>query len=292
MLQDMEWDHLRYLLALQRHGSLAAAARSLRVDQTTVGRRLSALEEGLGARLFERRATGHRLTAAGVRACQLGVSMESAAQAIERELGGRDEGIEGTVRITAPVGFVASLAGAFVALQADHPRLTFELLVDTAALDLVRREADIAIRMVKPEQPSLVARRVGQLPWALFASESYLRRHGAPPADLEAHEVIAYAAPLERSPGGRWLSEHAGAARVALRTNNVLGAVDCASAGVGIAAVPAFMARRDPTLQRLPRPREVGASPVFLVAHRDLTKVPRVRATLDALHRFLRDTGA
>ncbi len=290
-MQDMDWDDVRYLLALRRNGSLAAAARALHVDQTTVGRRLNALEAALGTRLFERHATGHRLTAAGARACELGASMDGAAETIERELGGRDAGIDGTVRITAPAGFVSSLAGVFVALQAEHPRLTFELLVDTAALDLGRREADVAIRMVKPEQPSLVARRVGQLPWALFASEGYLRRRGPPPADLKAHEIIAYAAPLELSPGGRWLTEHAGAARVALRTNNVMGAVDCASAGVGIAAVPAFMASRHPTLQRLPRPRDVGASPVFLVAHRDRTKVPRVRATLDALRRFLADIG-
>lgn len=285
----VDWDDLRLLLALQRHGSLAAASRAMRVDQTTVGRRLTALEKQLGTRLFERHATGHRLTSAGVRACELGASMEVAADTLERELGGRDTGIEGAVRITAPAGFVPWIASVLGELRALHPRLVFDLLVDTAALDLGRREADIAVRMIKPEQPTLVARRVGQLPWALFASESYLRRRGAVPADLAGHDVVAYDAPLVRSPGGVWLAEHARGARIVLRTNNVLGAVDCASAGIGIAAVVELAASRDPRLVRVRRPTEMAKSPVFLVAHRDVAKIPRVRATLDGLHRSLRD---
>lgn len=287
-MQDMNWDDVRFLLALRRRGSLAAAARALKVDQTTVGRRLTALEQQLGSRLFERHATGHRLTAAGLRACELGHAMETAAETVERELGGRDAGMHGTVRITAPGGFVPVLAGVFAELREEHPHLAFELLVDTASLDLVRREADVAVRMTKPEQPSLVARRVAALPWALFASEAYLRRRGTPPADLAGHDVIGYVAPVARSPGGAWLAEHTASAHVALRTNNVTSALDCAVAGVGIAAAPAFMARAEPRLTRLPRPREVGSSPVFLVAHRDAATVPRVRATIDRLVRFLK----
>jgi DNA-binding transcriptional LysR family regulator len=284
----MEWGDIRFLIALQRHGSLAAASRALGVDQTTVGRRLGALESELGTRLFDRHPTGHRLTTAGLRACELGATMESAAEAMERELGGRDTGVEGNVRITAPGGFVPLVVGVLAELRAAHPRLVFHLLVDNASLDLARREADVAVRMVKPEQPTLVARRAGQLPWGLFASEAYLRRRGSPPPDLAGHDVIAYEAPLVRSPGGAWLAEHAREARVALRTNNVLGAVAAAAAGVGVAAVPEFMAPGDVRLTRVRRPREMAASPVFLVAHRDVAKIPRVRATLDGLYRSLR----
>jgi DNA-binding transcriptional LysR family regulator len=285
----MDWDDLRYLLALQRGGSLAAASKSLGVDQTTVGRRLTALEKLLGSRLFERQATGHRLTPAGLRACELGAAMESAAETLARELGGRDVGIEGTVRITAPAGFVPVIASALGELRAEHPRLTFELLVDTAALDLARGEADVAVRMIKPEQPVLVARRVGLLPWGLFASESYLHRRGTPPADLAGHDIIGYEAPLLRSPGAVWLAEHAKEARAALRTNNVLAAVECAGGGLGIAAVPEFMTRRDGRLSRIRRPSEMDGSPVFLVAHGDVAKIPRVRATIEGLARSLRE---
>jgi DNA-binding transcriptional LysR family regulator len=129
--------------------------------------------------------------------------MEEAADAIERELGGRDSAIEGTVRVTAPAGFVPALAGVFAELREEHPRLSFDLLIDTASFDLVGREADIAVRMIKPEQPSLRSRRIGQLPWAPFASDGYLRRRGKPPADLAGHDVVGYDAPLVQSPGAR-----------------------------------------------------------------------------------------
>lgn len=286
-MQAMHWDDVRYLLALQRCGSLAAAARALRVDQTTVGRRLSALEESLGTRLFERRATGHRLTVAGLRACALGESMESAVERLERELVGRDVGIEGTVRITAPGGIVPSLASALMTLQTTHPRLQFELLVDTASLDLTRREADIAVRMTRPSQASLVARRVVQLPWALFAAESYLHRRGTPTGDFRGHEVVGYGAPLLQSLGAAWFAKHAASARVTVRVNNVQAALDCAAEGMGVAAAPVFMAARDARLSRLAKPREIGANSVFLVADRDVTKIPRVRATLDGIARAL-----
>jgi DNA-binding transcriptional LysR family regulator len=113
-----------------------------------------------------------------------------AAATIEHELGGRDARIEGTVRVSAPSGIVPLLAGVFVELRREHPGLLFELVVDTASVALIKREADIAVRMFKPAQPSLVARRIAQLPWALFASPEYLRRHGTPPRDLEGHDVV------------------------------------------------------------------------------------------------------
>lgn len=282
----LDWDDVRYLLALQRRGSLAGAARALRVDETTVGRRLTALEESLGARLFDRRASGHRLTAAGLRACTFGESMEEAIERLERELGGRDTGVEGTVRITAPGGMVPLLAGALSALQTEHPRLQLELLVDTASLDLTRREADIAIRVARPPQASLVSRRVVQVVWALFASEGYLRRRGAPSGDFRNHEIVGFTAPLLQSLGAVWFAKHANAARVPVRVNNVQAAFDLAAEGMGIAAGPTFMAR-DPRLSRLPSPRDVGTSPMYLVVHRDVTNTPRIRATVDALARAL-----
>jgi DNA-binding transcriptional LysR family regulator len=165
-----------------------------------------------------------------------------------------------------------------------------DLLVDTMALDLVRREADIAVRLVKPRQPSLVARRVAELPWGLYASESYLRRRGTPPPDLAGHDVIAYDAPVARAPGALWLAEHAARTKVVLRTNSIYGGIDGAAAGLGIAAIPVNLAR-DARLVRLLRPRESVTSPMYLVTHKDLARVPRVRTTLEALFRALERGG-
>ena len=284
----MDWDHLRFLLALQRHGSLSGAARALKVNQTTVGRRLDELQAQLGTRLFDRQASGYRLTKGGQRACAIVVTMESAALDLERKLGGQDAGIEGAVRLTVPAGFVHLLAPALAELHAEHPRLVFEVLVDQLSVNLVQREADIAIRMADPAHPSLVARRLGELPWGLYVSRSYLQRRGTPPADLAGHDVVGFDASLARTPGGAWLTANAPAAKVVMRTNNVISALECAAAGLGIAAAPGFLAARLPELERLPRPALLGKGGVFLVTLADLAKVPRIRAALDALARHLR----
>jgi DNA-binding transcriptional LysR family regulator len=284
----MDWGDLRFLLAVHRAGSLSGAARALRVNQTTVGRRLAALEEQLGARLFLRDASGYALTDAGRSACEIGERMEEAALTLERKLGGKDTGIEGMVRITTPSGFVATCAASLAQLAREHPRLSFHLLSDVATLNLINREADIAVRMVNPGQPSLIARRIGEMPWSLYASEDYVRRCGIPRAQsgrslLARHAVIAYDDALARTPGGRWLDAHSAGATIAARTNNAMAALDLAATGLGLTAAPVNLGAQKAGVRAILRPADLGASTVFIVTHRDLAKVPRVRATMSRL---------
>jgi DNA-binding transcriptional LysR family regulator len=284
----VEWGDLRFLLAVRRTGSLSAAARALRVNQTTVGRRLAALEEQLGARLFLRKASGYALTDAGRSACEIGERMEEAALTLERKLGGKDVGIEGVVRITTPSGFVPACAASLAQLAREHPRLSFHLLSDVASLNLINREADIAVRMVNPGQPSLLARRLGEMPWSLYASEDYVRRYGIPRSQsgrsmLARHAVIAYDDTLARTPGGRWLEAHGGEATIAARTNNAMAALDLAATGLGLTAAPVNLGSQKQGVRAILRPPDLATSPVFLVTHRDLAKVPRIRATMSRL---------
>ena len=156
-MQLMRWDDLRYLLAVDRAGSLLGAARLLRVDQTTVGRRLDALQVALGARLVERDETGCTLTAAGRRAASSAARMDEVALAIDRDVGGLDEQVDGVVRVATAAGFVPVLTTALRELRERHPRLQLEINTATASVNMVRREADLAIRMTRDKQPSLIA---------------------------------------------------------------------------------------------------------------------------------------
>jgi DNA-binding transcriptional LysR family regulator len=288
----VDWNDLRYLLAVHKHGSLASASRALGVDQTTVGRRLNALQDRLATRLFERTSTGYRLTAAGERACAIGEQMEAAAVLLDREVAGRDAGVEGQVTITSPQGFLPHMIGALAQLRRLHQQLTFRLLVDTAVLNLLKGEADIAVRAHDPGQPSLLATRVARTPWHLYASRVYLRGRGSPKdgSGLAGHDVIAFDENLAKTPGAQWLKANAEHGRVVVRANNVLTALECCAADMGLTPAPFHLAARFPELRRVLEPLVIDAGNIYLVTHQDLAQVPRIRVTLDTLTTHLRAT--
>lgn len=277
----MDWQDLTYLLAVHRSGSLSGAAARMHVDQTTVGRRLSALEKRLGVRLLDRRAEGCTLTEAGRLACGAAETMETATLGLDRDLAALSSGVTGVVRIATALGVVPMLTAALAALRRQHPALTFAIVAHAELHNLVRGEADIAIRMTPDSQPSLLARRVGSSPWALYASADYLSRRGVP-ASLDGHDVITYEGVLDRSPGARWLAEHSERANIVLTTHDPMVAVVAAAAGLGIAALPSLVAAHQPTLGRA-MPEAIGESPMYLVTHANLAQVPRVRVTMDHL---------
>lgn len=283
----MTWDDLRYLLAVERAGSLVAAARALRVDQTTVGRRLAALQRSLGARLLERTASGYRLTALGRRACAVGGDVERAVAALERE--GRDATarLDGVVRIAAPEGMVPLLTRALRELRAAHPALGFELRVGSAMVNLANREADLALRMTRDSQGSLVSTRLARMPWGLYASHDYVDRKGAP-RTLAGHDLVRYVEPLTRTVGGAWLAEHGEQAVTTFLADHVGTALSAAAEGFGVAAAPGFMAAREPRVRSV-RAKPIGYNECFLVTHRENVEVPRMRATIDHLTRMVRN---
>jgi DNA-binding transcriptional LysR family regulator len=285
-MQGPSWDGLRYLLLLRRAGSLAGAALQLGVDQTTVGRRLEALERETGARLLVRGVAGTTLTDAGARVCALAEQMESTVGGIETAVA-EETRVSGTVRITTAAGFVPILAPALAELGERNAGLRFEFLVGSHKLNLVQREADIAVRMTRDNQSSLLCKRLGGTPWGLYASVAYLRRHGALGEALRGHEVIGFAPPLTRTPGGVWLAEHARGANVVAVVDNVLTGIALAAEGMGLVAAPRFMAREAPSLG-LALDDTLGESEVFVLAHPELASVPRVRVTLDALEAHVR----
>lgn len=283
MQRMLEWDDLRYFLAVHRHGSHAAAGRALRVAATTVGRRLTALEEALGMRLLERTPAGLVLSDAGRALKVRAERVEAEVLASERELEGGDRRVEGRVRLTAGDGLAAAvLAPRLLELRAAHPALEVELRADNRALDLSRREADVALRLLRPREESLVARRLADLPFGLYGGASYLALRGRPTGlrDLSRHDWLDYDAAQEASPPSTWLRRHVPGARVVLRATTTTALVSACAAGHGLALFPEVLAAHEPRLVPLLPRAALPVRELWAVTHQDLRHSARVTTVL------------
>ncbi|PWV58714.1 LysR family transcriptional regulator [Plasticicumulans acidivorans] len=290
-----DWDDYRYFLATAQTGSLSGAARELRTNQPTVGRRIAALEDVLGVRLFHRHARGMSLTEAGARMLQSVQTMDEAAMAASRAVTGEDSSLAGTVRISAP----ESVGGLFLAprlgrLARRYPAIEVVLQLTSATVDLLRNEADIAVRLFRPTAADLVARRIGLIPFALYASPRYLTEAPslAELSELAAHPQISQGDELAHTPEAIWQAEHAPGARSAMRSASAFARAGAAAAGLGIALLPRCVGDLWPGLQRVlpgegPPPREA-----WLVVHKDLRYVARIRVVLDFLAEIFEETRA
>jgi DNA-binding transcriptional LysR family regulator len=219
----LDWDDLRFFLAIARHGSLTAACRELRVAQSTVGRRLASLEASLGVRLLHRTPEGYTLTLAGQDVLRQAERVETEALGVERSVAGRDVKLAGAVRVTCTETIAAHiLAPCFAALQRQHPGILVELMPDPRVVSLSMREADIAVRLMRSEQHDLVVRRIGQIAFGLYASPDYLEQHGAP--DFEAgcpgHRLMTLLDDVEIDPQAQWLSDLAARASLGMQTSS------------------------------------------------------------------------
>jgi DNA-binding transcriptional LysR family regulator len=281
-MHSMDWDDLRYFLAVYRSGSTSGAARALSVQHTTVGRRLAALEDRLGASLFTRTPSGLIPTTAAAEILPLAESAERSMRDIERAVAGRDGRLEGVVRLTTSDAFSGFFVRRLTALHAEHPGLVVEILSANRTFDLTRGEADLAVRMVPTTQPDLICRQVATVGWSLFASESYISRRGplASAAELGGHELIGYDESLAGTPGARWLAEHARAARIVMRGNSIGAVINAAIVGIGIALVPCYLVAGEPTIRRLV-PGLLLEREVWLVFHPDAGRIARVRRVID-----------
>jgi DNA-binding transcriptional LysR family regulator len=287
----LDWDDLRHVLSIHRHGTLARAGASLRMDPTTVGRRLAALEQRAGVRLFERSPEGWTATAAGLDLVRRAQCVEDEVLAAERELSGANERLSGTVRITA----TEMLATRFILphlwrFHERYPDLTLDLICSNRPLDLARREADIALRLTRPKQPSVVARRLAEIELALYASPAYLARKGAPPEpdrSLRGHEVILFGASRAFLTENEWMEARLDGGRIALRADSVTAIYAATAGGLGIGLLPRAVADGDPTVQRLSTRSSPEPRVIWQMVHRDLHKAPRVRAVLDFLSELL-----
>lgn len=278
----LEWNDLRIILAIARAGGANPAGPTLGLHPSTVFRRLHSLEERLGVRLFERLPEGYAPTAAGEEVCAVAERVEAQVGELDRRIAGQDLRASGTVRVTTTDTLVGLLTPHFATFRAAHPDIDLHLVVANRFFDLSRHDADVAIRPVPDPPETLVGRRLATVATAVYAAPHYLHAH--PDArDLAAHDWIAPDESLERLASVRWLRSAFPGARVRYRTNTLLAAAEAARAGLGLAALPCFLADREPGLQRVHPPMPELDSALWLLTHADLRGVVRVRAFLDAM---------
>jgi molybdate transport repressor ModE-like protein len=286
----LDWGDLRYLLAVHHTGSHARAGRALGVDATTVARRVRALENALGSRLVERIPGGRGLTASGRAILPDLRRVEAQVAALERRSGSKGGEVSGLVRVTAGDGMMHHLLiPALPALRERHPGLTIELVSDVQVRDLVRREADVAVRLVRPTAPALVARRLAPLDMGIYAGTRYLadRRPPATLRDLADHDWLEFPAELHRMPQARWLRGHVAHPRIVLRANTSTALLEACAAGVGLAVLGTRFCAHDPRLQRLLPRVPVPSRQAWLVMHGDARRSARIAAVVDWLVRVL-----
>lgn len=269
----VSWDAPGLFLALWREGSLTAAARALGVDQSTASRRLAALESRLGARLFERGPGGLEPTDAARALAPAAESAEAHVMEFARTAAGADREPRGTVRLAVPEAVDSEVVvPALPRFYARHPGITLELVASNALANLARHEADLALRFVRPKGADLVARRVATLRAGVWGQRAHAQRGIA-----RAHWVVCSDA--ARTPAdAAWIARNVPAANVRLRANRVEAQLAAARQGLGLAVLPDALAERDPTLERCAVDDPPPAATLWLVAHRTLLRVPRVRA--------------
>ncbi|WP_374562976.1 LysR family transcriptional regulator [Ideonella sp.] len=274
----MNWDDVRVFLAIARAGTLSAAARALGQSQPTMGRRLNALEASLGQALFQRTAEGFVLTDEGASVLADAERMEADALSFSRQLEGAGSRLEGMLRVSASDWFgLHAIAPVCAELATLHPRITVELLTDARLFSLARREADLAVRIVPFDEPDVIQRRLMHVSYALYASTS-----GPPLADQE-QRLVTMDVGFSEMPDAIWLRSHYPRGRVAFRSNSRhVQAVACA-AGVGVAVLPCLLGDSHPGLRRVDLDSPPPGRDVWLGYHRDLRRLPRLRALTELL---------
>jgi DNA-binding transcriptional LysR family regulator len=280
-----DWSDLRYFLAVAREGSSLAAARALRVNQSTVHRRLAELEKRLGCPLVERRPSGYRLTEYGKELQPYAERVEQAASALRRHAATFDKGMKGTVRLTCstPMAYRLMRWELLDKFHQRYPGIKIELLMTERVMDLSNGEADVAIRGGEIRDEALVGKKIADVPWSVYASRSYVERSGRPrsPDDIKSHCIIEFIDEIAALPAARWLRSKAPQARVSGQASNVPSVLLAVKSGAGLALLPSHLAGLDQDLVRVIGPIPELDYPIYLLTHRDLRKIPRIAAFFD-----------
>jgi DNA-binding transcriptional LysR family regulator len=291
MKTPFDWSLIRSFLAALDQGSLLGAARLLKTSQPTLGRHITELESQLGVVLFERTGRGLVPTATALQLADSAREMESGALQLSRALSGTQLQTAGTVRITASVPVAVQLMPPILArMRLALPDIQVELVSSNQVSNLLRREADIAVRMVRPEQGTLIAKKIGRVGVGAYAHRSYLARRSPlrKLADLLQHDLIGHDTDPSILRGFQALGFAVGPEIFALRTDDFIVQWQAVRSGLGIGFIADYMARTDPDVLRvLPTALKVPDLPMWLAVHREIRTNGRIRAVYDFLAQAL-----
>lgn len=277
----MDWDNVRYVLAVARTGSYVGAAESLDVAHTTVSRRVSAMERALGVRLFERRSGSLAPTAAGEHVMRSARRIEADLLAMERRVLGQDEHLRGTLRVTVPYLLADHLLMPHLAAFArKHPEIELQVIASHAVMSLTRREADIAIRVTDRPPETAIGRRVAVLRWAIYVSDKARRRC------RRADQSVPYIGIDDDSPVPEPYVQRYPGARMGMRVNDHALVVEAVRAGLGAGTLARFVGDQQPDLRRIVDLPGQDVS-LWLLTHAELRRTARVRLFMETMHRAL-----
>jgi len=271
----VDWSDLRFVLATAKAGTLSGAARELGVTHTTVARRLKALDERLGARVFDQRSDGFVLTAEGEAIFALAVRFDEEVVDLERRLLGRDARLTGLLRVTTVDMFFDWFARDFAEFVKRYPGVEMELAATIDPKNLTRRDADVALRATNQPPEHLVGRKVGRMEFAVFAAKSLV---GSPARELASYPWLGWEERARARVTDRWMAENVPGARVALRIDSPIVMRRALEAGIGIAAFPCFEGDANPELERVTPVLDDFGMDVWLLTHPDLKNTARVVA--------------
>lgn len=277
-----DWNDLKYVLAVARHGSTIAAGKALGLSQSTVLRRLSELEKKIGRDIVSRHSTGYRLTDFGEELRLYAERIDAIVKEFEQHVTDTARDRAGVIRLTCPEPMVYRLTAFIDRFHLRHPKLRVEFVTSDRYLDLLKGEADVAFRSGDTDD-ELVGRKVADSIWAVYASRGYVERHGKPEqiGDLSQHRLVSFDDTLSKHRVMSWLNEVAPDATISARNNSVLGLVYAVKSGVGIGALPTAIADAEPDLVRVLGPIPELARSWRLLTHPDLRRTPRISAFFD-----------
>jgi DNA-binding transcriptional LysR family regulator len=287
-MRDVDWDDLRFFLAVSERGSISGAAKFLNVNHSTVLRRLASLEKRLGARLFDRLPDGYVMTAQGeeLRSRLRGVSEQIGTA--QSSLGGRDRSFAGAIRLTTTDTLIHTLLMPYLVEFGDsHPAIQMEIVINNTFLSLTRREADVAVRPSNIVPENLVGRRAGHLRTAIYASKSYLKKN-ANKQEWAAHVWVAPDETLSHLAQAKWMRENIPEDRIGVRVDSLLGMLAAVRCGMGAGLLLCFLADDEKDLVRLAEPLKELDTDVWILTHPALKGVARIKALTDFLYDKLR----
>ena len=279
-MQHINWDNLRYVLVVANKGSIAAAARELEVNRTTVLRRINQFQDNLNCRIFERGETGYVLTPEAEKMINAAREVEDTLFTMQRQIAGHELKLEGELRVTTTDSFMLSVLGPhFATFNQKYPHIVVDLLVTNSILDLNRRDADVAIRPTRHAESSLVSRRLCNVEFAVYASPDYLE--SAAPGNISDGRWIGFVDSLGATPVGNWFETTIDAANICMRCDSFVALRIAAEAGIGLALLPSFLGDASQTLTRLEFPTDELTTGLWILTHPDLVRSARVHAFID-----------
>lgn len=282
-MNNMNWDDFRYFLAAAEAGSFSAAAKKLHSNQPTVRRHIGALEKSLGKILFQRRIQGLTLTAEGLSILSQCQRMQSNIIAINRTLGSKENNNKGIVRLAVPEGICSKLLiPHLAAFYERYPDIKLILQVSSKTANLTRGEADIAIRLFRPQKADLVIKKIADMAMSLYASDAYISTHGQLPSvqAFKNHRFIAYGDDLHNLPENQWLTDNVGLENIVLQTDSTLCRLKATEESVGFSIQPDLLAGKSDRLIKATADTSIPPHQVWLAYHNDLRHLDRVRSVI------------